>query len=636
MDNKGAALQVLSSAGGAAASEFPYQIPANGAMRFVTDGSPSSVNVGWAQLVPTDGSTPVGAGAYGFTTGGILVTESGVPAAVSTTHARIYIDMTNGHDTGLAVVNTSGGLETFTFAAFNPDGLTPATASTGTGTLPANGHDAEPVSKLIPGGIPQGFSGVLDISSSAPFAALTMRSLINSRGDYLLTTFPTADATRQTPAPIVFPQIAAGGGYQTEFVLLSTSGAVAATLGYLGDDGLPLSIGPGSDQSTNYTQSGGTVTKTNETYVASATDASGVLVTNAGVFTLSNSRITTTGNSSNVNNSSQYGTNAGVLANSGGKVTIAVGAVSTSGSGANGLFATGSGSSISMSNGTITATGGNAHGVDVTYGGTVTLTNVNVTTSGASSSAVATDFGGGTVNVTGGTIIAGSTSANSHSAAIYSTGSISVSGATATSRGDNGSVIDGANSISLTNTTLMCALHGFKLWKTAPTSGTATVTIQGGSVTAAGGDAFYITGETGNGANGAITVKGGATISASTGNIMNVISSSTGSFTADGVTLTGNLVADTTSTLTVTLQNQTTLQGIVQRAAMTMDSTSVWHVTGNSNLTNVADASGISGLTITNIIGNGFNVYYDATLAANKQLGGLTYSLVNGGHLMPK
>lgn len=131
-------------------------------------------------------------------------------------------------------------------------------------------------------------------------------------------------------------------------------------------------------------------------------------------------------------------------------------------------------------------------------------------------------------------------------------------------------------------------------------------------------------------------MKGEATISASSGNIVNVVRSSTASFTADGETLTGSLIADTTSTLAVTLQNQTTLKGIVQRAAMTIDSTSVWHVTGDSILTSLTDTSGISGLSITNIIGNGYDVYYDASLAANKLLGGLTYSLVNGGKLIPK
>jgi len=73
----------------------------------------------------------------------------------------------------------------------------------------------------------------------------------------------------------------------------------------------------------------------------------------------------------------------------------------------------------------------------VTYTGSVTLTDVNVTTTGASSSALATDFGGDR-NRYRGTIIASSTSANSHSAGIYSTGTISVSGATVSSAGDCG------------------------------------------------------------------------------------------------------------------------------------------------------------------------------------------------------
>ncbi len=46
-----------------------------------------------------------------------------------------------------------------------------------------------------------------------PFAALTMRSLNNERNDFLLTTFPTADVNWAAPAPIVFPQPVAGGGF---------------------------------------------------------------------------------------------------------------------------------------------------------------------------------------------------------------------------------------------------------------------------------------------------------------------------------------------------------------------------------------------------------------------------------------
>jgi hypothetical protein len=43
----------------------------------------------------------------------------------------------------------------------------------------------------------------------------------------------------------------------------------------------------------------------------------------------------------------------------------------------------------------------------------------------------------------------------------------------------------------------------------------------------------------------------------------------------------------------------------------------------------------MSGTSITNIVGNGHTVTYDATLAANSSLGGKTYSLANGGQLTP-
>jgi len=90
------------------------------------------------------------------------------------------------------------------------------------------------------GGLPDGFTGVVRISSPSPFVALTLRSLSNSRGDFLLTTFPIADANRPAPAPIVFPQIADGGGYTTQFIFISATGSATISLNFLGDGGSPL------------------------------------------------------------------------------------------------------------------------------------------------------------------------------------------------------------------------------------------------------------------------------------------------------------------------------------------------------------------------------------------------------------
>jgi hypothetical protein len=375
-----------------------------------------------------------------------------------------------------------------------------------------------------------------------------------------------------------------------------------------------LAIGiasPAWAQTGAYSLNGGTTNLPSLTETTSTTDQSGILVYNSGTLTVETINVSSSGDASNTDNSDKYGINAGILAGSSttkGTIIITGGSnvVFTTGSVANGLFATYSGSSVTMLGGTITASGANAHGVDATYSGAVTLSNVNVTTYGASSSAIATDFGGGTVKVTGGTIYASNTMAGSHSAAIYSTGTITVNGAIATSMADCGGVIDGANSIILTNTALTGVVAGFKLWKTAPASGAARVVLSGGSLTVTAGDAFYVTGTTGNSALGNISVLDDATISASTGRILNVDSSSAASFTANGVTLTGNLITDSTSTMTNTLQNGTTLTGCISTAkVLTIDATSTWNATSNSvitTLTNSGMINLIGKITSTNVL----------------------------------
>jgi hypothetical protein len=71
-----------------------------------------------------------------------------------------------------------------------------------------------------------------------------MRSLYNERNDFLLTTFPIADANKTAPSPIIFPQIADGGGYATQFIFINTNNAsLVATLSYLDSEGSKLAIG---------------------------------------------------------------------------------------------------------------------------------------------------------------------------------------------------------------------------------------------------------------------------------------------------------------------------------------------------------------------------------------------------------
>ncbi|MFI5175389.1 MAG: M12 family metallo-peptidase [Terriglobia bacterium] len=243
LDNSGAPLAVhrVGDSSGAA-SEFHYNIPPAGFYSVQTDGAPGEVKTGSVQVTPDAGSpAPVGAGVFSFTADGMRVTESGIPSTTPTTHARVYVDLSGGHNTGLAIAAPDGRPLHLTLSAFQSDGVTHA--GSGSLDLSGNGHGASFANEFIQS-LPDGFTGVLDISAPSPFVALTLRSLKNARGDFLITTFPVADFNQPAPAPVVFPQIVDGGDYRTQFILLNTSGTTSdTTLTLFGDNGGMFSLG---------------------------------------------------------------------------------------------------------------------------------------------------------------------------------------------------------------------------------------------------------------------------------------------------------------------------------------------------------------------------------------------------------
>lgn len=243
LDNNGEPL-VVTPVGGSPTSTFRYSIPAGGAFRFQTDGAAADVKAGWVRLTPVFNETPAGSGVFGYNPAGILVSESGIPATASTTHARVFVDLSRNHSTGLAVANVDSTLAAIEVSAYEADGTTAAGRSLGPIQLAGGGHDSRFVHQLIEG-LPAGFTGVLDISSPTPFAALTLRSLNNERGEFLMTTFPIADSNVSAPWPY-FPQVADGGGYTTEFILISRAGGwgAGATLVFYSEDGTAWKMDP--------------------------------------------------------------------------------------------------------------------------------------------------------------------------------------------------------------------------------------------------------------------------------------------------------------------------------------------------------------------------------------------------------
>ena len=410
----------------------------------------------------------------------------------------------------------------------------------------------------------------------------------------------------------------------------------------------PGGSAPGGSSTRTYTDTGaytlsaGNAVLKNHTFTASGADESGVLVKASGRLTLLNPAVATTGSSKSSDESSFYGLDAGVLAESPGVLSITGGSVHTRGAGANGVFAYGPAARITLRNVKIAATAQYAHGVMASGGGIITATGLTVSTNGASSAAVATDRGGGTITVAGGSF----RTSGFKSPGVYSTGTIRVSGAEMTATGSEAAVVEGANSITVIRSTLRAAAaggHGVMLYNSMSgdaNAGTGTYTMLGGSLSAAAGAAFYVTNT-----NAVITISGGAKVTAKSGVLLRADNAGTGSGNtgAGNATLslldehlTGDLLSAGTGIIRASLSHGTVLTGRIGTAALTIDGSSVWKVTGDSTLSTFVDGAGISGSKITNVIGNGHTVTYNAALARNKALGGKTYKLVGGGELKPK
>jgi hypothetical protein len=388
-----------------------------------------------------------------------------------------------------------------------------------------------------------------------------------------------------------------------------------------------------------YTQSGGIGTRAGQIFTASNTDENSVKITDSGSFILSDSIMTKTGDTSSNENSDFYGLNAAVLAESGGIIELNNCTVSTNANGANGVFATGSGSSIALSDVKINTTADGSRGVDATQTGSITCNNVDINTKGQHCAAIATDRGRGTIIVKGGTM----STAGEGSPGIYSTGNITVSNSTLTATGSEAAVIEGKNSIYLTDVILSgakkCGAMLFQSFSGDAEVGTSSFTMNGGSLKAAVGPLLYVTNT-----QSLIELKGAELIAAS-GTLLTASADRWGNagsnggivtFKAENENLSGNITCDNVSSIAAILQNNTTLTGAINTEntadsiALTLDSTSVWNVTGTSYLTSLTDRDS----TLDNLKDNGYTIYYSNS-SSNNWLGSKTYTLTDGGKLTP-
>ena len=350
--------------------------------------------------------------------------------------------------------------------------------------------------------------------------------------------------------------------------------------------------------------------------------------------TLSNITVNKTGDSDGGDNTSFYGTNSAIIAKDGASLTIKNATITTDATGANGVFSYGGsattnnsssdGTTINISDSTITTSKDNSGGIMTTGGGVMNATNLTITTSGTSSAAIRSDRGGGTVTVNKGTY----KTTGKGSPAIYSTADITVKNATLISTASEGAIIEGKNSITLenveltdTNNTLNGQSTTYKnifLYQSMSgdaADGEAVFTSKNSTITTNKGDSFYVTNTTAT-----INLENNKIVNNdSTGNFLRIQKDSWGNSGSNGgvVTLnltnqkiTGNIVVDSISKLTMNLTSGSTFKGSINSSnegevTLTLDKTSSITLTGNTYVKSLTNADS----TNSNINLNGYKLY---------------------------
>ena len=363
----------------------------------------------------------------------------------------------------------------------------------------------------------------------------------------------------------------------------------------------------------------------------------------------SNTKVVKTGDSEQNDEADFYGDNAAIFATNGGTLDLSDVVVITDGTHANAVFSYGEGTTVNISDSYIKTSGNCSGGLMTTGGGTMNASNLTIETSGRSSAAIRSDRGGGTVTVDGGYYSTSGTG----SPVIYSTADITVSNAELTSTASQGVVVEGKNSVTLNNVTLSAdnntknsdksdwyqAVMIYQSMSGDAAQGTSSFTMNGGTLTNANGDIFFVNNTTTD-----ITLSGATIINNdSEGYFLRAAAAGWGSEGSNGgqvnlnaskQTINGDMLVDDISVLNLYLKDGSIFTGAINSDGQAGDvyvelsGGSKWTLTADSYITSLtcdADSIDLNGHTL---YVNGV-AYTAGTSSAGSSI---EFTVSSGGH----
>jgi len=363
----------------------------------------------------------------------------------------------------------------------------------------------------------------------------------------------------------------------------------------------------------------------------------------------SNTKVVKTGDSEQNDEADFYGDNAAIFATNGGTLDLSDMVVITDGTHANAVFSYGEGTTVNIKDSYIETSGNCSGGLMTTGGGTMNASNLTINTSGRSSAAIRSDRGGGTVNVDDGYY----TTSGTGSPVIYSTADITVSNAELTSTASQGVVVEGKNSVTLNNVNLTAdnntknsdksdwyqAVMIYQSMSGDAAEGTSSFTMNGGTLTNANGDVFFVN----NTATDITLSEATITNTDGEGYFLRAAAAGWGSEGSNGgqvnlnaskQTISGNMLVDNVSVLNLYLKDSSTFNGAINSDGQAggvyveLSGGSKWTLTADSYITSLtcdADSIDLNGHTLY-VNGEAYTAGTASTGSA------IEFTVSSGGH----
>ncbi|CAK7232873.1 hypothetical protein SCUCBS95973_008405 [Sporothrix curviconia] len=409
-----------------------------------------------------------------------------------------------------------------------------------------------------------------------------------------------------------------------------------------------ISVQP-SDILAAYVFENGSTTVSHNTFTVDANDTSVILVADGADLGLSHVDVVKYGYSSNLLQASFYGFNAAINVANASTATIKNTNITVHNGAAN-VYAYGTDTVVYVDNSWLYSSGPVSHGLYASGNGTIIGRNLQHYSGGHRSSSFSGDSPKGDVFVYDSV----AHSSGIGSATYYALGTIYAENVL--SRSDNGPVVfmDGTQNATLINCDATAGLlGGVAIFSSAVRTSGATLTLRDTKITTLGdtmpglwfGNTIIdVTLE-----NAQLVTSSGVLVVANYSQITqdfdyyasyadnSALQPAEVSMTVKASTLTGDLVAYNGSSISWTLNDYSTWTGAAYSGYgdvsfdVALDRHSTWTLANTTTVQNLTDSDS----TLSNIVGNGYTLYYNASAVLSQWLNGTTVSLTGGGSAQP-